>query len=238
MEVEEYLNLLNALDLQVKDGKRVTIGTGQVSILQQRILYSAVYLQLYNLVEVTITRCVEAVRNATSEGRRWKPADLSKQLREEWASLTAQTKLSLNEENRRQRAVELCEHIVNDLPVIWPSAVPPGGNWDDSQIERISAHLGCELEISEETKTAVKRRVHDEMGQLTFIKDRRNRLAHGSLSFAECGAAVTIDDLQRTKECTVLYLTEVLSAFEEHIVAYKFLAPDRRPVPDTTGPIG
>ena len=33
-------------------------------------------LQLYNLVEVTVTRCVEAVHDAAADSDRWTPADL------------------------------------------------------------------------------------------------------------------------------------------------------------------
>ena len=228
LEIEAYLDLLEAFDRQLREGPP-KIGGDHISVQQQQILYSAVYLQLYNLVEVTVTRCVNAVRAAASESQRWKPADLSKRLREEWVTLKAETNIPLNEANRRQRAVELCEHLVDNLPVTWPDDTNRRGNWDDDQIEKMSARLGCELQISADATEAVKRPIHDEKGALKLIRDRRNRLAHGSLSFAECGADVTIEDLRKTKDCAVLYLKEVISAFNGHIDAYEFLAPDRRP---------
>ena len=229
-EIETYLDLLEAFDRQLQKGPP-KIGGGPITAQQQKILYSAVYLQLYNLVEVTVTRCVDAVRAAASENDRWKPADLSKQLREEWASLKAATNIPLNQDNRRQRAVDLCEHLVHNLPVSWPDdgVKTLGGNWDDDQIEKMSARLGCELQISTNATEAVKRPIRDEKGPLKLIRDRRNGLAHGSLSFEECGADVTIEDLRKTKDCAVLYLKEVVAAFSCHIDAYEFLAPDRRP---------
>ena len=227
-EVELYLDLLEALDKQIKGG-RPHIGDDHISAPQQHILYSAVYLQLYNLVEVTVTRCVLAVHAAASDRGRWTPADLSERLLEEWVRLKADTDITLNEDNRRQRAVALCHHLVDGLPVSWPIDAHLRGNWDDNQIERMSARLGCELQISATTNEAVKRPIRDDMGQLALIRDRRNRLAHGNLSFAECGADVTIEDLRRTKTCTVLYLREVIGAFEDHINAYKFLKVNRRP---------
>ena len=233
-EIEVYLELLEAFDRQLKDGPP-RIGGDQISVQQQQILYSAVYLQLYNLVEVTVTGCVDAVRAAASEGDHWKPADLSKQLRDEWASLKADTNIPLNEENRRQRAVDLCEHLVHNLPVTWPNDANRRGNWDDDRIEKMSARLGCELQISADAIKAVKRPLHDDKGPLKLIKDRRNRLAHGSLSFAECGSGVTIADLRRTKDCAVLYLKEVIAAFKVHVETYQFLAPDSRPADGLTG---
>ena len=234
-EVEMYLALLEALDKQIKAG-RPHIGDDQISAPQQHILYSAVYVQLYNLVEVTITRCVEAVHNAAADGGRWKPGDLSDQLLEEWVRITADTDLPLNADTRRKRAVALCRHLVGNSPVTWPEGRRSlAGSWDDRQIERMSARIGCELRISSKTTQAIKRRVRDDMGELALIKDRRNRLAHGNLSFAECGAEVTIEDLRRTKDCTVSYLQEVVGAFEEHIDSYKYLQSNRRPAPEEIG---
>ena len=227
-EVELYLDLLAALDEQIKSG-RPQIGDDQISAPQQHILYSAVYLQLYNLVEVTVTRCVEAVHSAAADGRRWTPGDLSARLLEEWVRLTAETDAPLNADHRRQRAVSLCEHLVSGSPVSWPTDAHLRGNWDDHQIERVSARLGCALQISATTRQAIKRPIRDDMGYLALIKDRRNRLAHGNISFAECGADVTIEDLRRTKDCTVLYLREVIDAFERHINSYEFLKPNSRP---------
>ena len=231
-----YLDLLEAIDKQIKAG-RPHIGDDQISARQQHILYSAVYVQLYNLVEVTVTRCVEAVHNAAADGGRWKPADLSDQLLEEWVRITADTDLPLAAEKRRKRAVALCRHLVGDLPVTWPAGKRPslGGSWDDRQIERMSERIGCELRISLKTTQAIKRRVRDDLGQLALIRERRNQLAHGDISFAECGAEVTIEDLRRTKECTVSYLQEVIGAFEEHITSYGFLQTNKRPTPDEIG---
>ena len=227
-EVELYLDLLEAIDKQIKDG-RPQLGVGRISAPQRHILYSAVYLQLYNLVEATVTRCVSAVYGAASQAGRWTPADLSDRLLEEWVRLKADTSTALNEDNRRRRAVDLARHVIDGLPVSWPADAHLGGNWDDGQIERMSARLGCELQISAGAKEAVKRPVRDDLGQLALIRDRRNRLAHGNLSFADCGAEVTVEDLRRTKECTVLYLREVIDAFEDHIDSSGFLRKDRRP---------
>ena len=54
-EIEAYLALLEVLDREVQSGRPPTIGETAITARQQRILYSAVYLQLYNLVEATVT---------------------------------------------------------------------------------------------------------------------------------------------------------------------------------------
>jgi MAE_28990/MAE_18760-like HEPN len=53
-EINAYLSLLEALERQIREGPP-RIGGETITGQQQRILYSAVYLQLYNLVEATAT---------------------------------------------------------------------------------------------------------------------------------------------------------------------------------------
>jgi len=60
IEIESYLELLEALENQVQEGLPQFGGDGStITVQQQRILYSSVYLQLYNLVESTVTKCVD-----------------------------------------------------------------------------------------------------------------------------------------------------------------------------------
>ena len=62
-EIDEYLSFLAALEVAVQNGTP-RIGDMEITAEQQKILYSSVYLQLYNLVEATVTWCIEAVTNA------------------------------------------------------------------------------------------------------------------------------------------------------------------------------
>ena len=94
-EIDAYLNLLDALERQAHAGPPM-IGGGLITVQQQKILYSAVYLQLYNLVEATVTWCLDAVCAAAAQDGRWLPSDLSEELRREWVRTTAQTHAGLN----------------------------------------------------------------------------------------------------------------------------------------------
>jgi hypothetical protein len=62
-----------------------------------------------------------------------------------------------------------------------------------------------------------------------LIAGLRNNLAHGSLSFAECGEGVLVEELRDLKEKASLYLGEVVDAFESWIASHEFLVPDSRP---------
>ena len=195
---------------------------------QQQILYSGVYLQLYNLTESTVTKCIEAIWSAIENN--WKLADLSDKMRREWVRSKARTHTELNEDRRLDAVLALCEYIIQELPVSKiETEKAGGGNWDDVAIYKICERLGWPLVITDKANSAVKRRVRNDKGALVLVKDFRNELAHGSLSFAECSAGTTVSDLDDLKNCIVIYLREVVAFFQSSINSHKFLLQERRP---------
>jgi hypothetical protein len=229
-EIEAYLELLESLEKQVQGGPpRIGEGGPTITVQQQRILYSSVYLQLYNLVESTITRCVDAVSKAVVN-KSWRPNDLSIELRREWVRCTARTHTDLNYENRLQSALNLCDHLVEALPISTFEVEKGGGaNWDDEEIYKLSKRLGLSLNISREANRAVKQPFRDGKGALSLIKNLRNKLAHGNLSFAECGENITAHDLRVLTNQVALYMREVVTCFKSSMDAHEFLLPERRP---------
>lgn len=78
-------------------------------------------------------------------------------------------------------------------------------------------------------KTGVKRVLREDKGALALVKHLRNRLAHGSMSFAECGDGVTVSELRDIRTRAADYLREVVGAFRDYIKGHMFLLPARRP---------
>lgn len=231
-EVQTYLDFLLVVETQARRGPPKIEGADHpISALQQKILYSSVYLQLYNLVESTMTRCIDAIPKAAAANGAWQPGDLCDALRKEWVRFIARTHIELNPDHRLASALELCHQVVSALPVCdFAIEKGGGGNWDDSAIEAISARLGFQLTVSPAVYSAVKRRIKNDLGPLALVKALRNQLAHGSISFAECADDVTVAQLTELKEKTCDYLREVVEQFIEYIDRFQFLIPDKRPV--------
>jgi hypothetical protein len=230
-EIEAYLVFLDGLEGEVRRTGTPRLGSEGpiVTVDQQRILYSSVYLQLYNLVEATITRCLDAVCDAAIADGRWKPGDLSVELRREWVRSTARTHVEMTDENRLRAAVELVGHLVDALPVKPFKVEKAGGSWDDVMIEGITARIGMPLRISQPVFQGVKQHIREDRGALALIALLRNNLAHGSLSFVECGQNVVVDQLRDLKNRATLYLGEVVDGFDAWVASYEFLVPERRP---------
>src|ERR1700733_16261084 len=118
-EINSYLDFLGTVETAVGAGTPQLIGAAAtITTSQQKILYSSVYLQLYNLVEATVSRCIKAVTDAATSGlSRYKAADLNASLRQEWVRVAARTHVALTPENRLKSAVAMCEHLIGQLPV-------------------------------------------------------------------------------------------------------------------------
>ena len=227
-EIEVYLDLLSALERQVQSGPP-TIGGSVISAQQQRILYSSVYLQLYNLVEATVTWCVNAVSEAASDGR-WQPRDLAVELQREWVRSTARTHTEMSSERRLESTLGMFEHLASAQRVESLRVEKGGGgNWDDLSIETIASRLGLQLQIPHDVYQGIKRKVRDDKSALVYIRDARNKLAHGGLSFGEAGGGITVSDLLDLKHRITTYLREVVAAFDAYIAGLGYVRTESRP---------
>jgi hypothetical protein len=219
-EINAYLAFLHEVEDAARTGAPQFLGSGvKITPQQQKILNSSLYLQLYNLVEATVLRCIEAVVAAIEVAER-RPSDLSVGLRTEWVRSVARTHSDLGPDKRLHAALELCEHLLQQMPIKeFKIESGGGGNWDDSSIEKICERVGCELKLSASVNRAAKRHVRDNMGALKLVKDRRNGLAHGSLSFVDCSDGVTVTELETLTKAVGDYLRGAVKSFVSFIEA-------------------
>src|ERR1051325_4470081 len=100
-EIDAYLEFLEALEKEAQSGPPRLGSSGPIiTTQQQRILYSGAFLHLYNLVEATVVRCLDAITEAAISAGSWTASDLKQELRREWVRVTARTHVDLNYENR------------------------------------------------------------------------------------------------------------------------------------------
>ncbi|MBK3735768.1 hypothetical protein GAY29_22225 [Azospirillum brasilense] len=233
-EILTYLEFLEGVESVVRSGvPRLGGEDGPVvTTKQQKILYSSVYLQLYNLVEATITSCLDAVSKAAMTRAQWAPGDLRTEMRREWVKHVARTNVEMGADKRLEEAIVLCDHLVSALPVK-PFDIDKGGggNWDDEAIYKIATRIGCDLQVSRQSSRGVKRKIRNDLGAMALIVYLRNKLAHGSLSFAECGQDDSVQELRTLANDVGSYLKEVVAAFINYIKEHQYLRPERRPTP-------
>jgi hypothetical protein len=77
--------------------------------------------------------------------------------------------------------------------------------------------------VPQEVFKAAKRPFRNERNALGLVKWLRNQLAHGEISFAQCGEGVTVEELERLTQLTAEYLKGVAASFESYVAADGFL---------------
>ncbi|NBW14525.1 MAG: hypothetical protein EBR82_41655 [Caulobacteraceae bacterium] len=231
-EVEAYLVFLEELEAASLTGAPRFGATGQALSQQQtEILKAGIFVQLYNLIEAMMTKSLDALAKASIDGG-WRPTQLTSAFRQEWVKVVAQVNTEMNAETRLRYAMTLAEQFVSAQP-LQPFQIKKGGggNWNDTEIEAMLTKVGLRLVLAPQVRVAVKRPYRDRLGAVGLVKKLRNDLAHGSVSFAECGQNETTAGLRDVANRTVMYMRTVVRAVDRYIDRHEYLEPVHRPIP-------
>jgi len=211
-EVSEYLTFVENIDDALKSGQLKDSNSPlALTVRQINVIYSGVYLQLYNLVEATMTQCFDTLSREICAAN-VKPRDLNVALFEEWLRTTAKIDEPLNSRNRLRvlhKLLDSSESIIGDFKFL----IRSGGNWDSQEIENAIKRFDISLTVAPDINTRIKRHRVNNLGALEIIKEKRNGLGHGSLSFVECGKEITLIELLSLADAVHKYLACVVHSF-------------------------
>lgn len=205
-EIEIYFDTLELLENGRCSIKSVNIlgieSTKEIDDELSMILKANGFLLLYNLIESTVRKSIDAVINsihASSVTFR----SLSDTLRKLWIK---QEGRNISNEKIMSIALSILE---NGLLTFERNCINISGNIDAQKIREILRQIGG---------TEIK-----DGRCLEAIKNKRNNLAHGEFSFSEIGKDYTVNDLISYKNDTKDYLSKVLDEIELYIDNQKYL---------------
>ena len=168
-----------------------------------RILKANFFLLLYNLVEASIREGVASIYNAV-QADGCSITELSPELRKLWidGELSKLPAASANQDSYRDVARRLVNAVADNIKAnLDVDALKFGGNLDAARIRTVCGAHGVSSKTAARTKGGEK---------LRLVKDKRNALAHGDVSFVECGRDYTVAQLGEIKGEAVLYLKAIL----------------------------
>ena len=225
-DIEAHFELVKNISAAIGNGgARFPIDDGHytITIQQQKILFSSTYLQLYNLVESTINQLMSAVGRHSQNGISGDLTKLSNKVRDLYLKHMLPSDPNLAPEKRLEHAIRLLQQAVGSEPIEIIIPRGGGGNWDLKAIGNLNNRIGVELILPAEMQEKLNRPFRNDQGPLRYIKDVRNNLGHGSISFADCGQGHTYSEFRTLIDIVKEYLELLMNAYEQYINNQQYL---------------
>lgn len=178
-----------------------------------KILKANGFILLYNLIEATVRKSLEAIFAAIySDNLTFQK--LSDNLKKLWINQKALPLRAgidaVTFDKIRNILEDVANSIIdNQIMQMQTECIRISGNIDAQSIREIAKQFGFE-----QAKDG---------SVLETIKKKRNNLAHGEFTFGEIGKEVSVKDMINYKEGTYTHLTDVLKNIEKFIIDRKYV---------------
>lgn len=162
----------------------------------KNIILANGFLLLYNLVESTFSNGIEAIyKTMIAEGCRYDAIQPNIQ-----KEIIDNVRKNLNTNSFVETVADIAADILNHYPT--PRQLF-SGNVDQIEIKRFAQKYGFSFHTD-----AITTRNGE---SLKTIKNRRNDLAHGFISFKHCGQGRTFSEMENMKNQSLSYIEQILN---------------------------
>lgn len=219
-EVQEYFKLLKQLeepDAAIHNPRKRGARPKAVNDVCIKVMRATAFLLVYNLVESAIRSGIDVLYKRI-ELDEMSFEDVRNELQRIWIG---QRHRSLDRSSASPgRYHEVAEEIASDIVArsvvsLSTGKLSLGGSLDARAIREVCKRHGVAVSVH-----------HRALGgaELSTVKSRRNALAHGHESFAECGQQYTVADLERIKQQSVIFVRSILRNIEKYVAKAGYAA--------------
>ena len=213
-ETDAYLDLLASLerpDVRLQFESRPHRRNTTVDDVCIKVMRATAFLMMYNLIEASIRSAFDHVYERIRSEQRTID-QVSAAIRDVWIGQQHRQKSrsSASADTYRKLVEEVVEQILGKSAVsLDPERLPYSGTLDARAIRDVCGKHGISrLVIHYRAKGGA---------ELVTVKQQRNALAHGNISFAECGQQYTAEDLIRIKRQAVVFGRGVLNSIKKYV---------------------
>ena len=183
-----------------------------ITSIHQKCMRSHAVLMLCNIVESTVVECILAIYDAIKD-EHIKYVELIDPLRDMWLG----NKMD-NNDGRKTRIAKT-KRIINDLQsdISFDDKIGRfDGNVDLRLILNVCKEFKIQLgSIPNKEEVAVS---------LKTIKDARNHLAHGDITYSSYGSSILLSDIIKLKDDTLKFLNYFIQVIDSYIRNKKYKA--------------
>lgn len=225
-EIENFLELMKFLEQKEnerEDGKSKFSEffypeNGGIHLTYQaliNILKSNVSLMIYNIIEYTVTNLIDSIYDEIRINH-LSYIDVNDSIRSLWRKTILK---SVNDPNANfstflKKNEEIISAILSNNELnMYAKNILPGGNLDGNSIKETFESHGIRVRTN-------SRNYRPDI--LIGIKENRNNLAHGSVSFVEAMREDSIDDIKTSEILVVGFLEELIETVSTYIEEQKY----------------
>ena len=219
IEIDYFFAVLSQLDAELTDYSREYAesieGYKQDNFL--KILKANALLMIYNLVESTVSNGIEEIYDKLNANNATY-STVRKEIQDIWFSFKFGQVYQPEAHFRsyKNKALEIINSIViGETIELSGKALRFEGNLDADEIRKVCDVHGIEFRPDDTCRGGER---------LKDVKTKRNDLAHGTLSFAECGRDYSLEDLEEIKKQTYAFLSGLLDGMHNYYDTDGFLS--------------
>lgn len=199
-ELELYYSIM--LDLEHNSPNIKTLNNSRFF----KILKSNYILMLYNLVEAcTVSGIYEIYESLKNDCCTYD--DVIDEIKDIWAKYQVACIYgpTTGRSTYENKARQIADDIIQRRSIILnKSSLKINGNLDAKIIKDL-----CD-------KHRIRYVAKDRTASLKHVKDKRNSLAHGDVSFSECARDLTLSDLEKIKETVTEFMQGILDGMKNY----------------------
>lgn len=219
-EIDLYYQLIDFLDnIEKEDGEK-SIDDILFNKDIEKIVRANALLMLYNLVESTLVNGIEEVYSVfRQDGITY--SQVRHEIKEVWFNYrfsNAYDKKAHFDTYKKTAETIITSIMLNEPLELDRKATGISGNLDADSIRDVCKKHGIQFKSPEECHGGVK---------LGKVKEQRNQLAHGTLSFVECGRDFTVIDLHEIKIEVEKFLSGFIDAIESYYDNKEYLSHEQ-----------
>ncbi|PPD30501.1 MAG: hypothetical protein CTY20_02665 [Hyphomicrobium sp.] len=202
-EVRRYMAVLRLADRDTADDTKRRFEK------EARIFRAAALLVIYNAIEASARSAIQAIYDEIEQSAT--PFHL---LHEQFRKRVIR---DFKQHAGEDKAFAMQDVAVEMIIASFNSRRIFNGNVDAREIRDQSAHYGFK------TDTDYTQSKHGE--HLVTVKNKRNDLAHGILSFSSVGKDYTVRELLEIERCSLAYMEGILNNINDYLDQKAYLAP-------------
>lgn len=225
-EIEDFFELMGFLEARENDREDGISSfsrffhnqEGGIQLTYQaliNILKSNISLMIYNIIEYTVSNLIDSIYDEIRINH-LSYIDVNESIRDLWRKTILK---SANDPNANfstflRKNEEIITTILNHNALdMYSRNTLPGGNLDGESIKAAFELHGIKVETSSQNYRP---------DILRGIKENRNNLAHGSVSFVEAVREDSISDIKRNGEIVFAFLGELITTVSAYIDEQKY----------------